>query len=98
MPRPLARVQLEADTNLLHILEAVHTDKVPRVIERDGTPLAVVAPAEDYTDSSSRSPGKALQDDIFAFAGVWSGLDADKLIDEIYRARHESPPSPPIER
>lgn len=33
---------------------------------------------------------------LLSLAGVWKDLDAEKLIDAILRARHESPPSHPV--
>ncbi len=32
-----------------------------------------------------------------ALAGVWSDLDADEMLDELDRIRHESKPTPPID-
>ena len=33
---------------------------------------------------------------LLSFAGIWSDLDGDRMIEELYAARHESPPSPPV--
>ena len=38
---------------------------------------------------------KLNKDKIMALAGIWSDIDADELIERIYRWRHEAPPSPP---
>ncbi|MBI2862742.1 MAG: helix-turn-helix domain-containing protein [Chloroflexi bacterium] len=38
---------------------------------------------------------KRLKEKLLSLAGVWSDLDADRLIEEIYKARHEAPPSAP---
>ena len=35
--------------------------------------------------------------ELMALAGVWKDIDADVLIEYIYRARHEAPPSPPVD-
>ena len=48
MSREPKRIPLEPSTDLLHILEDVHADKVPRLIEREGEPLAVVVSPEDF--------------------------------------------------
>ena len=37
MAKELKRVRLEPDTDLRHIIEDVHTDKAPRLIERGGS-------------------------------------------------------------
>ncbi|MBI4495035.1 MAG: hypothetical protein HY690_19855 [Chloroflexi bacterium] len=95
MARELRRVPLEPDTNLLRILEAVHIDKVPRLIEREGEPLAVVANPADYGAEAVAPKSKRRKKELLALAGVWSDLDADDMIDALYRARHEAPPSAP---
>jgi hypothetical protein len=40
---------------------------------------------------------KCSKKELMAFAGVWTDIDADSLIEYIYRARHEAPPSPPVD-
>lgn len=37
-----------------------------------------------------------LKKKLLAFAGVWKDLDTDRLIEELFRARHEAPASGPV--
>jgi prevent-host-death family protein len=90
-------VRLEPGTDLLRVVEEVHADKEPRVIERNGEPLAVVISLEDYLSTHSERSVKGSKEKVLSFAGLWKDLDADVLIEEIYRARHESPSSRPVE-
>jgi hypothetical protein len=46
------------------------------------------------TESKSRD----CKQELMALAGAWKDIDADALIEYIYRARHEAPPSPPVDR
>ncbi len=39
---------------------------------------------------------KRMKKEFMSFAGIWSDIDADELIDRIMRARHEAPPSDPV--
>lgn len=97
MTKDLKRIPLEPDTDFGAVVEAVHADKQARLIERDGEALAVVAPLEDYADAVDMPKSRRFQDRLLALAGSWSDLDADKMIAEIYRWRHEAPPSPSVE-
>lgn len=45
----------------------------------------------------SVSKSRRLKGQLLSLAGVWSDLDADAMIEALYRARHEAPPSPPPE-
>jgi PHD/YefM family antitoxin component YafN of YafNO toxin-antitoxin module len=90
----IERVELLPDTDLRSIVEHVGEDGTPRIIERDGKPLAVVVSPEDFLETA-QPRSRRLREQLLALAGVWSDLDADAMIDEVYRARHELPPSPP---
>lgn len=92
--KELQRVKLDRDTDLLHILEDVHMDKAPRLIERAGEPLAVVIDPEDYPGASVEPTSRRLKKDLLALAGVWSDVDTDRMIEKIYQARDTAPPSP----
>jgi PHD/YefM family antitoxin component YafN of YafNO toxin-antitoxin module len=90
------RVNLNSDTDLQSLVERVHEDGRPRIIERDGEPVAVVI-SPDAFEGSPRLQSLTQQENLLAFAGIWSDLDADALIADVYRRRHESPPSPSSE-
>ena len=97
MAREAKRIRLEPNTDLLHILEAVHADKAPRLIEREGEALAVVVDPADYASVATTPKSKRHKKELLALAGAWSDLDADRMIEELYEARHEAPPSAPLE-
>jgi hypothetical protein len=88
----IERINLEPDTDLVSVLEHVHEDGQPRVIDRDGEPFAVVVNPEHFGVSimpaSSRHKARLL-----AMAGVWSDLDPEELIGRVYEARNAAPPS-----
>src|SRR3990172_6619226 len=96
MAKELKRVRLGPDTNLLRIIEDVHTDKAPRLIERQGEALAVVIDPEDYGEVKLTPKSRRHKSELLSLAGAWSDLDADRMIEELYKARHEAPPSAPI--
>ncbi len=39
---------------------------------------------------------KRLKKKLLSFAGVWKDLDAERLIGDVFKARHEAPPSHPV--
>ncbi|HEY7062044.1 MAG TPA: hypothetical protein VII06_11235 [Chloroflexota bacterium] len=90
-------MQLEPGTDVVRIIEDVHDDKTPRLIERDGQPLAVVVDPDDFATWVTVPKSKRHKAELLALAGAWKELDADRLIDHIYRARRESPPSDLVE-
>src|SRR5688500_3850819 len=91
------RVPLEPETDLRKIIEEVHTDRIPRVIERDGEALAIISPPQAPEPGQDYLKSRRNRDAIMALAGAWSDIDADKMIEDIYRWRHEAPPSPPVD-
>ncbi len=91
MAKELKLGRLQPETNLLEILEAVHTDKTPRMIEREGEALAVVLDPEDYSGPAAPTTTASITRALEA-AGAWKDLDTDAIVEKIYRARHEAPP------
>jgi hypothetical protein len=87
MAKELKRVALGPETDLARLVEEVHADRVPRVIEREGEALAVLVAPDDYrADAAARAQRTRA---FLSFAGAWSDLDADELIASIHRAREE---------
>jgi prevent-host-death family protein len=92
----IERVELGPETDLRDLVERVREDKMPRLIERNGEALAVVVSPEHF--EPARDPkSKRMKEQLLSLAGVWSDLDANRMIDELYRLRHETPPSPPVD-
>jgi hypothetical protein len=90
----MERIELGPETDLRDVVERVREDKMPRLIERNGEALALMISPECF--EAAREPtSKRLKEQLLALAGVWSDLDADRMIDELYRRRHEAPPSAP---
>lgn len=86
----MERVELGPETDLRDVVERVREDKMPRLIERDGEPLAVVVSPEQF--AVEREPtSKRRKAHLLSLAGVWSDLDADHMIEELYKRRHEAP-------
>lgn len=97
MAPQVIHVELEPDTNLHELVEEVRSDGVPRLLERNGEALAVLAPSENYSPSAEEPKSKRNKDKILALAGAWKDLDGDALIEDLYKARNETPPSPPVD-
>lgn len=89
------RLKVKPNTTLLDVLDRLARDGEPRILERDGEDVAVMVTPGDYSalkGEAAITKTKRLRD----FAGAWKDIDADALIERIYRARHESPPSKPV--
>ena len=91
----IERVDLQPDTDLRGLIENVRADKLPRLIERDGEPLAVVV-SPDHFEAVKEPKSKRLNERMLSLAGVWSDLDADQMLVELDERRHATPPSRPI--
>lgn len=96
MAKELKHVTITPETDLMKLVEEVHVEKVPLLIERDGEALAVIVSAEEYSSLAGVPKSKVNKEKILALAGAWKDLDADAMIEYIYKARHEAPPSPPV--
>ncbi len=83
MARDLKRIRLGPETDLLRVLEAVHADEAPRLIEREGEALAVVVDPSDYAGVAGTPGSKLHKKELLALAGAWSDLDADRMIEEL---------------
>src|SRR2546421_11299192 len=87
------RIELEQGTDLLKLIDDIRADGQARVLERDGEPLVVVLPADEYGELAGEPKSKRNKDKLISLAGAWADIDADDLIGRIYAARHESPTS-----
>ena len=78
------------------------TRTVKRYENKDAPQVFLVTPQHSQPDSEAMSApddvptSRRRRDELLAFAGIWSDLDGDRMIEELYAARHESPPSPPV--
>jgi nicotinate-nucleotide adenylyltransferase len=55
--------------------------------------LAMVPPTRK---EAMLSKSRVFGEQLMAFAGIWKNVDTDGVIEQIYRARHEAPPSTPV--
>lgn len=97
MTKEPKRISLDRSTDLLGLVEDVKADKEPRLLERNGEDLVVIVSPEDYESMAGKARSKANKAALLALAGVWKDIDTEALIERIYRSRHESPPSAPVE-
>ena len=90
------RVRINADSDLVGLLEAVKADKEARVLEKDGEPIAAIVSIEDLDRLAGAKPSAAEIRRALNAAGAWKDTDTEALKEKIYSARHESPPSAPV--
>ncbi len=87
--------------DLLRIAEEVRATGKPHVLRRASEDIAVlmpITPDQRRADTAIDGPtSKRLKSRLLSLAGAWSDLDADRMIEELFKARHEAPPSAPIE-
>ena len=94
MAKEPRRIAIGPETDLLRVLEEVHADKEPRVVEKEGEAIAAIISMEDFATALGPSEeGMAM---ALEAAGAWKDLDTDSMVEAIYRARHESRPSTPV--
>ncbi|MDP2949905.1 MAG: hypothetical protein Q8P22_10255 [Chloroflexota bacterium] len=93
MAKEPRRLAVGPETDLLRVLEEVHADNELRVIDKEGEAIAATISMENFAAAvgpSEEGMARALE-----ATGAWEDLDTDSLVEAIYRARHESPPSKP---
>ena len=79
---------------LVRIAEEVEATKKPRVLKRNNTPIAILAPVKK--NHANQAKRKAVQETL-ALAGAWKDLPSDQMEEELDRIRHSSKPTPPLE-
>ncbi len=95
--RKPVEVDLESGPDLAELAEEVNRDKRPRLIKRNGQVLVAVVAVDGWPVLGPVSHTREQIERAIATAGAWADLDTDAMIEEIYRARHEAPPRPPVE-
>jgi PHD/YefM family antitoxin component YafN of YafNO toxin-antitoxin module len=94
---PARRVRVTNDRDLVAVVEAVRSDGAPRIVERDGEDIAVVVSPDEYESTANVPKSRRNKEKLMALAGAWRDVDTDRLVADIYRWRHKSPASPPVE-
>jgi hypothetical protein len=89
-------VDVTNSPELQDLVRAVRERGEPMVLRSGDEELALLVPihgrngtATEPTPARNRDRWKA---ELLALAGAWSDIDADKMIDDIYRARHAGVP------
>ncbi|MDP2663092.1 MAG: hypothetical protein Q8R28_20440 [Dehalococcoidia bacterium] len=95
MAKAVKRVRLESGTDLVRLLEAVHSEGTPCLIERAGESLAVVIHPDEYGAGAAMPNEEGIARALKA-AGAWEDMDTDALLESTYRARHAGPASRPV--
>lgn len=83
-------VEFEPGLDFAELIEATHADGVPRVIERGGEPLAVIAPPDDYPEADRIPKSRRHYKEIMALAGSLSDADAGAILAYIRTSREAS--------
>ena len=96
MTKKPKRIRLKKGLDILALAEEVKADKEPRILESYDRAIAALVSLEDLDRLLLSGPSSEGIERALSVAGAWSDVDGDELIRNIYRARHESPPSPPI--
>ena len=73
------------ETRTVKRYEQKDDQQVFLVTPQRSQPHSEAVPAPDDVPTSRRR-----REELLSFAGIWSDLDGDRMIEEIYAARHES--------
>ena len=93
MPHPTP-IDITNIPELVRIAEEVEATNKPRVLKRDNTPIAILAPVKKK--QSSQAKRKVIEETL-ALAGAWSDLDFVEMLNALDHIRHDSKPTPPFE-
>jgi hypothetical protein len=67
MARAVRHIELTPQTDLRALIREVSNDKIPRVIEEEGRPIAVLAPADHYMRDNAGGAEPTLAHDVLSF-------------------------------
>lgn len=85
-------LDISAMPELRRVAEEVARSGRVRVLTENGKVVAEIVPLRAGANRSAEDTAAFL-----SAAGSWADVDTDKLIEDIYRWRDESPPKPPLE-
>jgi hypothetical protein len=97
MVREVKRVHMTAGSELASLAEEVRAENEVRILERDGEQIAAIVPLTHESLAILRRPTRQDIERALSAIGAWKDLDTEELKERIYRNRHESPPSPPVD-
>lgn len=93
MEKAPKRIAAEPDSELIHGIEEAIADGVPLIVDAGNRSYPL------YPDPGRVTVGPKsmrMKKRLLGLAGAWSDLDADEMIERIYKARAEAPPSDPV--
>jgi hypothetical protein len=94
MEKAPKRIKTTPDSELVHRIREAISDGVPLVVDVEGESYPLYPDPGKVTVGSK---SKRMKERLLSLAGVWSDINADEMIDRLYKARHEAPPSKPLE-
>jgi len=86
-------VEISNNPELLRLAEEVKATNKPRLLKRDNTPLAILAPVKKKQSSKAKS--EAIKETL-AMTGACGDRDWNEIEAELDRIRHSSKPTPPF--
>jgi PHD/YefM family antitoxin component YafN of YafNO toxin-antitoxin module len=89
-------ITLRDDGELEDLARAVCDDQEPRILERNGVPVAAIVPIGEWRRRREWNPSDEDIQRSLSAAGGWKGLVDDDLADQVMRTRHEQPIRPPV--
>jgi len=92
------RVSLDSKVNLSELVKEITVDKRPRVLERDGKPVAALVSIEDLEKLGGLNPTREQIESALNARWDMSDEEAEELKDRLYRSRHGLPDDAPVER
>ena len=93
MDKAPKRIKAAPNSELVQTIKEAISDGVSVVVDtgEESYPLY-----PDPGKATGEPKSKRMKARLMSLAGVWSDLDADEMIDKLYKARHEAPPSDPL--
>ena len=92
------RVSLDSKVDLTKLAEAVGVDGRPRVLMRDGEPVAALVSIEDLRKLGPLKPEREQIERALNAKWDMSDEEAEEFKNRIYRQQHGLPPDTPVER
>lgn len=90
------RVRITSDREAVEAMDAVESDGVPRMIERDGHSVVLIVTPDEVPYVIEPSPSSDAIARSIALGGAWESLRGEDLGDTIHKWRRTSPPSPSV--
>ena len=88
------RVRVSPRSEIALVIKQASSEGEPVLVD---TGEAVYRVDVHSSEAPSAPKSRRLKGRLLSLAGVWRDLDADAMIEALYKARHEAPPSPPPE-